>query len=458
MVTVSAGTAELRAPASLSPDLWPGVIRALVDRADQALYRAKASGRDMIVHDRTVVTAADLRGSTTSIATAPDADGPALHATIWGLRFQRRDDETRFRRAFEVQGRRVRRLIMVGLLVVCAAIFAFQQPLLEVPPGAVTVGRLILGVGLMPAATVALIAASWSRVYRWSSPVYVGCVAVILTAQMFERAIETPRGLNLVPFLMPVSVLLSLCVVRIACSLLVPSMAALTAAVVVCEVATVRMTGNEFLAILTAIVMASVSVRFAYQLERSRRLDWSRSRQLAALSLTDPLTLMPNRRSFIAALRDELAAGRGAALVLLDVDRFKDYNDRFGHLAGDDCLRAVGAQLARAADACAGVAARLGGEEFAVILPAGGVGLAEVIRAAVTGPDPDLGGAAGPITASAGLAVWPADAVVSDPDVAVEHLVERADRALYEAKRNGRDRLEVDGGRALAAEPDDAPP
>ncbi|GAA4405556.1 GGDEF domain-containing protein [Tsukamurella soli] len=445
VLTVSAGTAELRVPAGVAPEHSSWLIHALVDRADRALYSAKESGRDRIVHDRTVISAVDQDvPAATHARSATDAFvEPQLRATALGLRFRHPKDEARFRATFEEQGRRTRRFIMVGFLTVVAVLVIFPELLLRLPRSAADFGRWVDAIGFVPAAVLALIGASWHRLRTWSAPIYIGAVTVILTAQMFERVVQTPKGFDVVPFLMPVSVLLSLCVVRIVYSLLMPSMVVLVAAVITCEVATAPMTGNEVLTISTSTLVAFVAVRFAYRLEKSRRLDWSRSIQLEALSLTDPLTRMANRRSFISTLRDELAAGRGPALLLLDVDRFKDYNDRFGHLAGDDCLRTAGSQVRRAADACDGFAARLGGEEFAVILP-GGAGVADVaeaVRAAVTGSRPDAGGAASGITASAGLAAWPADTPVADPDAATRRLMERADRALYEAKRNGRARL-----------------
>jgi diguanylate cyclase (GGDEF)-like protein len=448
VVTASAGSAELCVAAGdsteLTADQQAGLTHALMKRADRAVYRAKESGRDRTEHDLSPVRTADPVTADTQPA-AYDDTGPQLHATLTTLRFERPEDESAFLSLFEVQGRRARRFIMIGLLIVCAAIFTSQEVLLKMPPAASTFGRLTLAVGIAPAAVVALIGASWSRLQRWSAPIYIAAVAVVLTAQMFERAIQTPRGFDVVPFLMPVSVLLSLGVVRIVYRLLMPSMVALLAGLIVCELSTIAVTGNEVLTINTTVVMVYATVRFAYVLERTRRLDWSRSQILEILSHTDPLTRLPNRRSFTAALRDEVAAGRTPELLLIDVDHFKEYNDRFGHIAGDECLSAVGAQLQRAAHAHGGIAARLGGEEFAVILPDGhdSRDRAEALRTAVTGPPPE--DAAGlSITVSAGLAAWPVDAPVDDPDTAAARLIERADAALYEAKRNGRNRLAVD--------------
>lgn len=456
VVTASAGSAELCVAAgdstAMSSAQQAGLTHALMERADQAVYRAKESGRDRTEHDLMPVRTADpLTADTEPVAY--DDTGPQLRATATTLRFARAEDEAAFLALFEVQGRRARRFIMTGLLIVCAVILVSQDALLKIPPAASTFGSLTLTVGIAPAAVAALVGASWPRLQRWSAPIYIAAVAVVLTAQMFERAIQTPKGFDVVPFLMPVSVLLSLGIARIAYRLLMPSMVVLLAGLIVCELTTIAVTGNEVLTINTTVIMVYATVRFAYALEQSRRLDWSRSKILEALSRTDPLTRLPNRRSFTAALRDELAAGRKPVLLLIDVDHFKEYNDRFGHIAGDECLCAVGAQLQRAADAHGGIAARLGGEEFAVILPGGhdSRGRAETLRAAVTGPhSEDTAGLA--ITVSAGLAAWPIDDPVDDPDTAAARLIERADAALYEAKRTGRNRLAGDADHSGAAE------
>jgi diguanylate cyclase (GGDEF)-like protein len=154
------------------------------------------------------------------------------------------------------------------------------------------------------------------------------------------------------------------------------------------------------------------------------------TRRLAAVANTDELTGVPNRRAWEHLFKRELARAQREeaelSVAILDLDRFKDFNDRYGHPAGDRRLReAAGAWQAelRASD----LLARYGGEEFAVLLPDCGpeaaATLIERLRA-VTPHDQ---------TVSAGLACWTAD---EEP----MELMERADAALYRAKRRGRDR------------------
>lgn len=179
---------------------------------------------------------------------------------------------------------------------------------------------------------------------------------------------------------------------------------------------------------------------------------------LQALAHTDKLTGLANRRRFDELLEHELLRARRGrtplALVLLDVDHFKGYNDVYGHPAGDTCLQAVARVLAGRLNRNDDVAARYGGEEFAVILPhtepAGALAVAERIRAEIEALRiPHQGAPGGVITASVGVAALGAD---DGHAVDARAFLEHADRQLYGAKRAGRNR--VHGGALPAAEED----
>jgi diguanylate cyclase len=122
---------------------------------------------------------------------------------------------------------------------------------------------------------------------------------------------------------------------------------------------------------------------------------------------------------------------------MIDVDRFKALNDRHGHAAGDEVLRAIASAIAGAVRED-DVPARFGGEEFAVLLRNPGLGvaldIAERVRAAVAGLDLRRQGIVG-VTVSVGVAV------ADHPDQPIAELLDAADRALYRAKRAGRDRV-----------------
>ncbi|HMU66122.1 MAG TPA: diguanylate cyclase, partial [Cellvibrionaceae bacterium] len=172
----------------------------------------------------------------------------------------------------------------------------------------------------------------------------------------------------------------------------------------------------------------------------TNRLQLQRANhQLHIISRTDGLTGLLNHRSFQERLRLELrraAHGHATlALLMLDVDHFKIFNDTYGHPSGDELLRAISGAM-RGAVRGSDTVARYGGEEFAVLLP--GVSLeqaalvAEKVRAAVGRASAVVDGQARSATVSIGVALWPEHAVTPGD------LVERADRALYEAKRAGR--------------------
>lgn len=176
-----------------------------------------------------------------------------------------------------------------------------------------------------------------------------------------------------------------------------------------------------------------------------RKLAELRVEELAAL---DGLTGLANRRRFDAFLDDEwnraLRLGHPVSAVLLDVDRFKQFNDSYGHLEGDTCLRRVAEALTPFSRRPGDLVARYGGEEFAAVFgnteAAAAAQLAEQIRRAVEALGIEHAHAVGGVvTVSAGVATaWPQSAEASQ-----EALLGAADRALYVAKASGRNRVHV---------------
>jgi two-component system cell cycle response regulator len=174
-------------------------------------------------------------------------------------------------------------------------------------------------------------------------------------------------------------------------------------------------------------------VRRKWYQERLRN-DLDRSLELA---VTDPLTGLRNRR-YVRRHLDGVLRGTDAAVMLLDVDRFKSINDTYGHAAGDAALKEVAERLKshlRAAD----VLARYGGEEFMVVLAGAPTDYAAMVadrlRLALSNDPISVGPALLPITISIGLAIAPAGCSVSGAIAA-------ADAALYRAKAAGRNRVE----------------
>ncbi|MGF1645658.1 MAG: diguanylate cyclase [Kineosporiaceae bacterium] len=202
-------------------------------------------------------------------------------------------------------------------------------------------------------------------------------------------------------------------------------------------------------AALAETVAAAAELEAALDGERERRVEAEAELRRATSELSvnlqvDPLTGIHNRAGLDAALEREwgahVSSRRPLAFLMVDVDHFKAYNDRYGHLQGDATLRAVAHELRSAARGGADLAARYGGEEFAVVLPDTDVQtaeqVAEAVLEAIRGAGIEHSGAAvGFLTISVGVAVC-----IPAAEWAATDLVRAADAALYRAKAEGRDR------------------
>jgi diguanylate cyclase (GGDEF)-like protein len=204
---------------------------------------------------------------------------------------------------------------------------------------------------------------------------------------------------------------------------------------------------NQEDAVAIDVLMASVAL--ALGRERVMR----EAQAYAQAAVIDPVSGLFNRRYFQARLEEELHRAirqlTSVGLLMVDLDGFKSINDRFGHVAGDMVIRDISEILRRSVrifDVCT----RFGGEEFAVMMPGGTVEsagtIAERIRQRVEAyqrNEPDLAGLR--VTASIGVAVSP-------PGVTARDLIERADRALYHAKRAGKNRVSTSRGDGSVAD------
>jgi diguanylate cyclase len=176
-------------------------------------------------------------------------------------------------------------------------------------------------------------------------------------------------------------------------------------------------------------------------------------RRAQSEALLDSLTGLKNRRGLERAVEDLLRDSPGllgSALLLADIDHFKVVNDTYGHVLGDKVIRAV-AHVLRSSIKGRDVAARLGGEEFAVLLPqtslTGAAAVAEQIRGTVAQGRicrPDGNESIGQVTLSVGVAI-------AKPGDTLEALLERADAAMYAAKRAGRNRISLAGDTTASA-------
>ena len=211
--------------------------------------------------------------------------------------------------------------------------------------------------------------------------------------------------------------------------------------------------------ILLVLSAATIALCLLFRREMQRRVAaesalLASAERLSVMAATDGLTGLANRRAFEAELVQEwkraVRAHTPVALLLLDADWFKPFNDLYGHQEGDDVLRKIAGCIQRLIRRPADLGARYGGEEFVVLLPdtdlQGAAAAAALIcdGVAALGIKHD-GSALGRVTISVGVA-----SVRPQPGDDESQLVRRADQALYEAKRSGRGRVVLDQG---AAEP-----
>ncbi|MEG4345916.1 diguanylate cyclase [Microcoleus sp. A003_D6] len=221
---------------------------------------------------------------------------------------------------------------------------------------------------------------------------------------------------------------------------------------------------------------AESSIRFLYEQEKrqSKELAWQNlaleqakleleaaNLELQRLASVDGLTQIANRRCFDKTFKSEwqrmAREKEPVSLILLDIDFFKLYNDLYGHQGGDECLKKVAKILERNANRGGDLAARYGGEEFAVILSRtdvkGAMRLAESIRSDLKAAG--IFHAASRVSEFVTLSIGVANAVVA-AGLSIEGLIGEADRALYRAKLEERDRIvcldskiELQGGKGV---------
>ena len=213
--------------------------------------------------------------------------------------------------------------------------------------------------------------------------------------------------------------------------------------------------GDDYLVKPVSAVVLTAKMRALQRLDQMRRKlvevsnDLSAANQrLEELSHQDGLTGIANRRAFDFLIerqfREAKRRGEPFSVSLCDIDHFKAYNDRYGHLAGDECLKQIAAALTRACKRPTDVAARFGGEEFALLLPEttteGAAAVIERARQEVAALGIAHAGSttSSHVTFSAGIASF-----TPERDATSRDLTARADAALYRAKQLGRNRSEA---------------
>lgn len=198
--------------------------------------------------------------------------------------------------------------------------------------------------------------------------------------------------------------------------------------------------------VLLCGVTIALSLLFGRELRRRTQMQ----AELAKLSKTDGLTGLPNRRAFEDGFKQAIAGIEGGdplSLLIVDADHFKRYNDRYGHQVGDEVLKGLARCIAASVHRPQDLVCRIGGEEFALLLPdtneTGALRIAEKVHAEIaTLTIVSAGIGAGGVTVSIGLA---SVVKASDQKAALTDLYRRADAALYDAKTGGRNQTRCAG-------------
>lgn len=377
----------------------------------------------------------------------PFRDSPAAEQLKRGfpwLRFEP-ELEAQYWREYYEQGRLQLRSNFLLAMLLALAFIAMHHRLLPPPDAATLLLRYGLIFPLLLAGFGATFLPGAARLLRGIVAVTGPAIVVAVTALVLRGERHAP------PSVFPVLVITTLFVYYLlgqtfhgALRTGAIGLVAFVAGASIMDVPRPQFAYQGLLLLITNVVGGAV----AYTLESARRTGWLEARLLAELAERDGLTGIYNRRRLDAHLQgvwqQAVREQRPVALLMIDLDFFKAYNDRYGHQAGDEILKQVARVLARTARRPLDLVARYGGEEFAVVLydttRPYATTLAERIIESVRslGIPHAASGCAPVVTVSVGVAF-----VQPTPGRSPEGLVQLADEALYAAKNAGRNRAQV---------------
>lgn len=485
-VTVSVGAAQV----------WPvsgGSAQGLIELTDHALYQAKKQGRDRVcgldssdIGESTPrmpaepTTVTEVCVSDVGPLHGPQGEAPQSPEALYTQTLQSQFKKLRFPpdqeaayREHNAEQRRRHLLVMavLGVLIYAGYLWCNQAMYADVK------SEVLRGVGGLSALTLL---AAWivdraDVPVRWREAGFsIGnAVMGIATAWLLSQS----EQLTALAF----SVCLALIPMFSGVAARQPFWFTCVPAVITCAAAALLLhphDAQQKLVAIDSVMMIVTNTVFtlilSYTLERGARKEWllshierlqgeallAATRSLHELSMLDPLTGICNRRQFEDDLRHIWAESeqdhRPVSLLIIDVDFFKLYNDGYGHPVGDRCLKQVAAAIGQTAQASRGLAARLGGEEFGILLPGANaeqalqVGervCAAVRQAAIEHRYSQVAGQS-VVTVSVGVA-----STQADPSTNRRALLAQADDALYRAKKDGRNRVasvEVSTARAVS--------
>lgn len=343
-----------------------------------------------------------------------------------------------------------RLLVAISMACYLIGVVIFSYPMQLGPPEVAFVTRLVLLALMIPVTLLNVIFVLWRPLRRWSATVWILTMLINIGGMMYLRILFARHGLDVWSLSQLLTLLFALSIVQMSTPwMLIATLMGATLGTAI-EIWAFGFNIRSLLDTSSVSLSACVGVWLMFEFDKLLRVNWYRARYLDQLASTDPLTGLGNRRYFDATLRQMIRAAarerRNLALMLVDVDHFKSYNDHYGHPAGDQCLERLGRYLDASMRRPHDFAARLGGEEFAVVWfdarPEDAAVLAEqLLRGFAALGIPPAPGRGTAVTASGGLV----QVLAPHPEEATEgiaiELMRRADAALYEAKRSGRDRL-----------------
>ncbi|GEE00363.1 hypothetical protein nbrc107696_08090 [Gordonia spumicola] len=412
-------------------------MRRLLYAADRALYAAKAAGRDSTRSDTAGIAAG---------APAPPRDARALSSryehAVWAA--DKRGCDAAFSAVYRSRGQAIRRSFIAGIFGAFIVGYVAQVIIGRPQPGVAYQITMTMLLAVVPATVLALVGTSKRCSVRVGEIVYLCAVGLIVVGLMWERLVQVPTGTVVVPFLLPVVIVQHLALTHIRYRLLAPAMWLMVLGLAAVELIVFGFEDRRFINIVVAVLMTGVMAQMSDRAESTRLLLWRRTRELEQMGRRDPITNLPNRRVFYTALIDAFGLEeKYVGVLLLDLDRFKEYNDEHGHLAGDDLLRTV-ASTVLDSESSEETAARVGGDEFGVVVVGDRLdtvlGRCSTIRDRVAAVSVD-GPPRAHASASAGFAWTRTGDETGSRLERIGELIRQADVALYQAKRDGRNRL-----------------
>lgn len=380
----------------------------------------------------------------------PSLSAGKLRRMLQRLKFQQ-PLEAEFRRDYEAGALMPRIGLQIIGIVLIAATPLYDSSLLHAPEAFLRASRILQFAVQIPFVLLALGVTAWAPLRRYSAPATLLAVVVVACGLATQRMIGEPLGF-IVPQDFPAitfTAMMFLGRLRLYYTLPIASLTLIGTTAL--DLRSFN-SGSALYGDLSAWILFMLSATGAYTLEYWARQSWYRGRLLQFQASCDALTGLPNRRHFDAKLRELLRDAaryrKNLALLMIDIDHFKAFNDHFGHPRGDECLRRIGIRLNLAMRRPHDFCARIGGEEFAAVWfdvnAADAPRLAEDLRLAIEAlsipPAPGYGAV---VTGSGGFVQLTAPSPAVSTERVCADLIRAADSALYEAKRAGRARLVV---------------